>query len=247
MHAIIALWCHPRSMSTAIERIMRARGDCTCFHEPFLYDYYVNRAVRPLPHFDEEQTKPVRYEDIRQSILDAARDQTVFIKDMSYYIVPGLFDDPDFSDLLTNVFLIRDPERSILSYFKLDPDVSLEEIGLEAQWRHFQWLEERGAHPFVIEAEAVQADPQGIIADFWQRVGLSHAPHAFEWQADSLPEDWKDVAGWHDNVSGSKGIAPPKPQKGGMTFADAVAKAPHLQDYLDHHRVFHEKLKAAAR
>ncbi|MDH3659971.1 MAG: hypothetical protein OEU92_08075 [Alphaproteobacteria bacterium] len=43
MFPIIALWCHPRSMSTAIERIMRERGDCRCFHEPFLYDYYVAR------------------------------------------------------------------------------------------------------------------------------------------------------------------------------------------------------------
>lgn len=31
---IIALWCHPRSMSTAMERVMRERGDCRCFHEP---------------------------------------------------------------------------------------------------------------------------------------------------------------------------------------------------------------------
>ncbi|MCO5125978.1 MAG: hypothetical protein M9957_01250 [Rhodobacteraceae bacterium] len=38
-HPIIAMWSHPRSMSTAIERIMRERGDLDCLHEPFMYDY----------------------------------------------------------------------------------------------------------------------------------------------------------------------------------------------------------------
>ena len=38
-HPIIALWSHPRSMSTAFERIMRSRGDLDCLHEPFMYDY----------------------------------------------------------------------------------------------------------------------------------------------------------------------------------------------------------------
>ncbi|MEZ5772185.1 MAG: hypothetical protein R3D61_11380 [Defluviimonas denitrificans] len=45
-HPIIAMWSHPRSMSTAIERIMRERGDLDCLHEPFMYDYYVHRQVR---------------------------------------------------------------------------------------------------------------------------------------------------------------------------------------------------------
>ena len=52
MYPIIVLWTHPRSLSTAIERVMRERGDLTCFHEPFMYDYYVHRQVRVMPHFD---------------------------------------------------------------------------------------------------------------------------------------------------------------------------------------------------
>ena len=38
-HPVYAMWSHPRSMSTAIERIMRERGDLDCAHEPFMYDY----------------------------------------------------------------------------------------------------------------------------------------------------------------------------------------------------------------
>ena len=41
MNAIVFLWSHPRSMSTATERIMRERGDFDCLHEPFMYHYYI--------------------------------------------------------------------------------------------------------------------------------------------------------------------------------------------------------------
>ena len=51
-YPLIALWSHPRSMSTATERIMRERGDCQCFHEPFMYYYYVHCGERQFPHFD---------------------------------------------------------------------------------------------------------------------------------------------------------------------------------------------------
>ncbi len=41
MNRIIALWCHPRSLSTAFERMVIERGDLEVIHEPFLYLYYV--------------------------------------------------------------------------------------------------------------------------------------------------------------------------------------------------------------
>ena len=55
MNPIIFLWAHPRSMSTAIERVMRERGDFDCLHEPFLRCYYLmrvnlERVNKPLPH-----------------------------------------------------------------------------------------------------------------------------------------------------------------------------------------------------
>jgi hypothetical protein len=55
MNPIIFLWAHPRSMSTAIERVMRERCDFDCLHEPFLRYYYLQRVNpervnQPLPH-----------------------------------------------------------------------------------------------------------------------------------------------------------------------------------------------------
>ncbi|MCP5036789.1 MAG: hypothetical protein GY945_04230 [Rhodobacteraceae bacterium] len=249
MYPIYALWSHPRSMSTAIERIMRERGDLDCAHEPFMYDYYVHRQVRSMPHFEVQPDHPTAFRDVRNMLLRRAENSPVFIKDMSYYVMPHLLADTAFSDRLVNAFLIRDPLAAILSYFKLDPDMSVEEIGLEAQWHHFEALRNStGATPAVIDADAVRADTKGVIAALWQRMNLPHINAAFNW-AEETPKDWAQVEGWHGNVTASTGIRPTsaaETEAKKEKFARCVAKAPHLREYLDHHSVYYEKLKAFA-
>jgi hypothetical protein len=250
MYPIIALWCHPRSMSTVMERVMRERGDCACFHEPFLHHYYNDRAARQLPHYDIDPGTPTSYAEIRDMLLGAAEERTVFLKDMSYYIVPTLFDDPDFAGRITHSFLIRDPVSAILSYHKLDPDLTREEIGLEAQWRHVSWLiETTGETPVVVEAERVQRDAQGIIGAYWRRVGLAPVADAFEWSSDEVPDDWQYVAGWHESVSESGAIRDYSAEDAAARrteFEVAAAKAPQLNDFLAHHQPYYEKLRGLA-
>jgi hypothetical protein len=234
-------------MSTAFEKVMRARGDLACFHEPFLYDYYVHRGVRPLPHFDVDPERPAAYEAIRDQLLARAETSPVFFKDMSYYVVPQIFDDPEFARRLTNSFLIRDPLKSILSYYKLDPDLTDEEIGLEAEWSHFQWLREAtGADPVVVDAEAVQRDTEGVLQAYWERIGLSFRPEAFDWKGRCTPEDWQEVSGWHGDVSTSQGIRRPDPEDEAARVAAFEAKAaaaPKLRTFLDRHRPYYDKLR----
>ena len=116
-HPIIALWSHPRSMSTAFERIMRARGDLACLHEPFMYDYYINRSTRQMPHFDAMDDHPRSYDAIRDMILARAEQGPVFFKDMSYYVMPHILADEAFFTRVTHSFLIRDPRASILERY----------------------------------------------------------------------------------------------------------------------------------
>lgn len=237
-------------MSTAIERIMRERGDCTCFHEPFMYDYYVHRAVRAMPHFDIEPDRPLAYGKIRDHLLAAADSTTVFLKDMSYYVVPALFEDISFARRVTHAFLIRDPLRAILSYHKLDPGVTLEEIGLEAQWRQFAWLRDsEGLDPVVVEAETVRRTPQAAMRAFWNAIGLPFMDHAFAWSDEDAPADWGQVAGWHGTVSSSGKIKPitaEENREARSRFDAATSEAPWLKDYLAHHQPFYDRLRACA-
>lgn len=247
-HPIYALWSHPRSMSTAMERIMRERGDLDCAHEPFMYDYYVHRQVRQMPHFEVQDGHPTAYEDIRDMLLARAGKQPVFIKDMSYYVWPQITQDKAIAPHLVNFFLIRDPVASITSYARLDPDVTLEEIGLEAQWAHYSALCDRGETPVIVDANDVRADPRGVISALWQKVGLPFVAEAFDWQSET-PQDWQQVEGWHGKATSSTGIQPlteAEVQRQRDAFEEAAAAAPRLRDYLAHHQPFYERMRALA-
>lgn len=246
MHPIVALWSHPRSMSTAMERIMREREDFTCFHEPFMYLYYVGDAKREMPHFELPPDTPTSYGDIRNMLLSAAETTPVFFKDMSYYIVDRMTEDRTFADLITHTFLIRDPEKSIVSYYKLDPDVTSEEIGLETQYRHFAWLSETcGVTPPVIEAADIQDDTAGIIRAYCDAIGVDFLPHALEW-GDETPKDWQGVTGWHGDVMSAQGIHKDSNAVDGKDDKKPTVtldSAPHLRVYYDHHKPYFDKLQ----
>jgi len=247
MHPVIFLWAHPRSMSTAIERIMRERGDLECLHEPFLRYYYLHRSSKPLPHFDGEQDQPTGYAEIRDLILRRAERSALFIKDMSYYVIPELLQDADFCKRIRHCFLVRNPMPAIMSYYRLDNGVTLDEIGIESQWLHFQGLQALGIEDsIVLEAESVQADPAASMRRFWQALGLDYSDHALSWDDGSTPGDWQYVEGWHQSVSASRGIrakAPRDEQRVTDEFAQLCREAPQLAQYLQHHLPFYQQLR----
>lgn len=244
-HKIVALWSHPRSVSTAFERIMRARGDMQCLHEPFMYDYYIHRSKRDMPHFQAKDEHPKTYDAIRDMILKLAETGPVFFKDMSYYVMPHIFADTEFLDRITHSFLLRDPVASIVSYAKLDPDVTLEEIGIEAQWRQAEALMARnGKPPIVVQSEKLQSDPRQQMQSYWKAVGLTDSPAALDWK-DEAPQDWQQVSGWHQDVMTSKTIRPlaeDHAKEMQQKFIALVAQTPRMKAYLDYQAPFHEKL-----
>jgi hypothetical protein len=248
MNPLIALWSHPRSMSTAIERIMRERGDLDCAHEPFMYDYYIHRNMREMPHFETEPGHPVAYADIRDMLLERAESQPVFFKDMAYYMTPYVFDDRTFFARITHCFLIRNPMASILSYHKLDARMTSEEVGLKGEWELFEALRSGyGLEPVVIEAEAVQADARGVVGKWWDALGLPFMSGAFEWDAAGRPEDWKQVGQWHQDVSGSgeiRAASDGEIARRAAQFGERAAKFPHLADLLAEHQPYYERLRS---
>ncbi|SEO20265.1 hypothetical protein SAMN04490248_102230 [Salinihabitans flavidus] len=227
---------------------MRARGDVKCFHEPFMYHYYLGEGRGRFPHFEPQDDHPQRYDAIKTMLFDAAEAGPVFFKDMSYYVIPDALTDDDLLTRVANVFLVRDPRRSIASYYKLDPELSLPEIGLEAQYRHASHIAERlGVWPLVLEADRVQADPQTSADALFAAGGLPPAPHALDLGAAGRPKDWEGVANWHrEALSHDRIRAPETLPDADEVFEAAAHKAPRLRAMLDHHWPFYEKLRARA-
>ena len=238
VHRLVFLWCHPRSLSSALERAMLERGDMATLHEPFLYLYYVHDARKRLPHLDVDPRRPASYEDIRSMVLETARTRPVFVKDMCYYVVDALHDDVDFIRRMTSTFLIRDPARSIPSYYRLDPGVTLEEIGYEAQYRCFERIAEiTGRTPVVIDAADLAENPAGTLRAYCRALDMPFMPEALQWNAE-LPDAWRDVGGWHADLADSTAIATPRSLRG-----PGLDAAPHLRDYYEHHLPFYRGMR----
>lgn len=234
-------------MSTAIERIMRERGDFECLHEPFLQYYYAKRGDRELAHFSSQCGHPSSYVETRDLILQKAETAAVFVKDMSYYVMPELFDHGDFYRRIVHCFLIRNPLRAIASFYRLDPEFTSYEVGLEAQWQHYNRLLDAGIVPGpVLEAELLQADTAGMMRRFWRILGLDYRDQALCWDPEAAPEDWQYVQGWHRDVSSSRGIRPPaadEERRAAEAFEQLCREAPQLGEFLDHHLPFYRQLQ----
>ena len=246
MNPVIFLWAHPRSMSTAIERIMRERGDFDCLHEPFLHYYYLQKTRKSLRHFSDERDHPRSYAETRDRVLECAEKAPVFAKDMSYYVIPEILQDAEFCHCVRHCFLVRQPMHAILSYYRLDPELTLDEVGIESQWRHLQGLLALGIdNPVVLEAEAVQRDAATTMREFWKALGLDDKPAALNWDQASSPNDWNYVQGWHRDVSASSGIQASSAadgQRKQAQFAQLCKREPRLTEYLEHHQPYYQQL-----
>ncbi|WP_371226978.1 sulfotransferase family protein [Roseovarius sp. 2305UL8-3] len=239
---IHALWCHPRSVSTAFERIMRERGDLAVLHEPFMYHHYLTTTDRLFPDFEPEPGHPTTYDSIRAMIRDTAQTGPVFFKDMAYYVDEALPQDAEFAGQMTHAFLLRDPVEAALSYARRDPEFTRTELGHEAQHRLYHALVALGQTPLVLTADQLRHDPEATLRRYWAHVRLPYIADAFEWD-DRVPKDWKSVEGWHSEVLQSGAIQ--KPEQTDTAAQLAALGAPYT-DYAAHHTPFYAEMQDIA-
>jgi hypothetical protein len=237
-----ALWCHPRSVSTAFERIMRERGDLKVLHEPFMYHHYLTSTDRLFPDFTPDPSHPATYADIRKMIGDAAQAGSVFFKDMAYYVADVLPQDAEFAGQMTHAFLVRDPVEAALSYAQLDPDFTKLELGHEAQHQLYHALVALGLKPLVLTADQLRNDPEWTLRRYWAHVGLDYVSNAFTWD-DRVPKGWQAVKGWHSEVLQSGAIRKPASTEKANQVASLAE--PYAQ-YAAHHMPFYAVMREIA-
>jgi hypothetical protein len=237
MHPILALWAHPRSLSTVVERIFIERGDFEVMHEPFSVVYYLHEQRAPAVQTNLIPGEAADYGSVRNQIVQAAHRRPVCFKDMCYHCHDHLIDDEPFLGRLTNVFLIRDPRQTIASHYAKNPGVTNDEIGYEQQAAVFRRVAKlTGDWPPVVAAEDLQQDPDGVLATLCHRLGIDDCPDALSWQVRE-PKQWTGWRQWHREVAQSTGI-----QAHQTVYPDTVDNHPRLARFYRHHRPFHDEL-----
>jgi hypothetical protein len=208
----VALWCVPRSVSTAFERHFVERGDFEVFHEPFSASYYYSPERRSDRFAGSEPKEAYRYEKVLGESL-APREKPAFIKDMAYHVAG--FATPEVAARFTNTFLLREPAAVLTSLHKFWPDFTFEEAGFEELHRLYTLAVEAGQEePAVVDAADLLAEPEGIVAAYCERIRVPHKPEALSWEPGEVPE-WRMWSEWHADAQNSTGLQPrsPEPEK----------------------------------
>jgi hypothetical protein len=237
MHTIVALWAHPRSLSTALERVFIERGDFRVLHEPFSYLYYVYEQRTAVPFLHDNPDHPRTYDAIKRHLLASAEKAPVLFKDMGYHCYDHVIADDDFLRQLVNTFIIRDPAKSIPSAYALNPAVTLDEIGYEQACKLFlKIMELTGEAPPVVDADDLQRDAAGMVRAYCAAIGVAAMPEALRWEAGHRPE-WNTWREWHTHAAQSTRIHAQT-----RNYTTTVHNHAHLRTYYDYHLPYYETM-----
>lgn len=238
---VIALWAHPRAVSTAFERMMSERGDVVVVHEPLVL--ITDNGEVAVPGADGGAERTVRTPGaLLAHLARLGAERPVFWKDTLEYRYPYLFDHPDEIASVTHTFLVREPARTIASHHAVKPHLSCSDVGYEHQWELFEHVRGiTGTVPLVLSAERLLADPPGQIRAYCAHVGLPYVPEALDWRPGERAE-WQPNRRWHLDAIASAGFRLPERE-----YAVTVDNDDRLRSYYEHHLPFYERLSAHAR
>lgn len=209
----IMLWTHPRSRSTAFERVFIHKEDIECFHEPYGDPFYFGQS-RVSSRFNEDHCKDhekchATYESVTKDLLNGTQGKRVFAKDMAYYMYSTnnrkLQVPLETLSKMQHTFLIRTPEKSIPSYYRLckgdttdfdhfDPS----EAGYCELREFFDLIREyTGQTPVVLDAEELVKNPKDLMKRYCEAIDLEFTPEMLEWQPATVKQfdKWN---GWHE-------------------------------------------------
>ncbi|MEM9924056.1 MAG: sulfotransferase family protein [Cyanobacteria bacterium P01_D01_bin.50] len=220
---IVALWTAPRCLSTVCEKVFSQRPDTVTIHEPFLYTYYYSQWRRSDRFGDRKEYLNYGAEKIIEHI-NSQTTPLVFIKEMAYHTIPYI--EREFlNSNIVNTFLVRNPKKSLLSWYKLNEFPTEEEFGFDSLNQMWQIVtEELKQKPIVIEADCVQSDPAKTFQYYCQNVDIKFVPEVLNWnqgrikQENSLREEIHTK--WHQTLGSSTRILPPTEATGEIRSQD---------------------------
>lgn len=202
----IILWGVPRSVSTAFERVFLERRDTVTFHEPFSPVFYYSKNRLSQRYSTVKHKAEYEYEFIRDSILNKARKAPIlFIKELAFHLQE--ISDDEFWRQFTHTFIIRSPEISLVSLYKLLPDMTLDETGFIAVKNIFdKVINNYKQIPIVIDGDKFRNYPELTIKHYCKLVNIPFQD-TFTWNQKEILE-WQNWANWHKDALESKSIFP---------------------------------------
>ena len=192
----------PRNISTALMYSFAQRPDTAVLDEPF-YAYYLHETGIVHPGRDEVlKSQPQSQYAVRKH-LETLNHEVLFVKNMAHHMAVM---DQSFVDSVTNLFLIRNPKQIITSYANVIEAPTLKDIGITYQYELFTRLLAQGRHPVVLDSGLLLSDPESVIKQVCERLGIPFFREMLSWPAGPKPYDGVWAPHWYANVHRSTGF-----------------------------------------
>jgi hypothetical protein len=140
---LLALWCVPRSRSTAFERAMYERGDFLVVHEPFsrVCDFGAAQVADRTCRSQEE---------VMAALVELAAEQPVFFKDTTDFHFDRLGAEP-----------------------ALQSDATSKAMGFQNLWDIVSTVTSAGLPIHIVDGDRVIADPEGEMRGYCEAMGIA--------------------------------------------------------------------------
>ena len=222
----ICIWSGPRNISTALMYSFSQRNDTRVVDEPF-YAHYLTRREARCYHPGAETIIASMSSDsehiIQEQILGPSDRPVLFFKMMTHHLV-----DMDWSFLArtTNVILTRDPLDMLPSYAKNVAHPTMDDVGYAQHHELLCYLEGLGQAPVVLDGRLTLLDPESVLRQLCEKLGLDFDANMLHWPAGPRPEDGVWAPHWYDSIHQTTGFQPYK--------AKSRDFPPHLRPLLGH-------------
>ena len=188
-----------------------SRLDCTVWDEPFYAHYLSTSGIRHPVNDEIIAAGETDYDKVVERCLARpdASTPVFYQKQMTHHMLSG--QDWRWCLDITNVFLIRAPERVLASYSAKREDVTLADIGFERQLELFNMVaDHQGYAPGVVDCEDILSNPKISLKLLCNAIGIGFDPAMLAWPAGPKPYDGVWAKHWYNAVWKSTGFADPK-------------------------------------
>ncbi|WP_417449464.1 HAD family hydrolase [Kordiimonas sp.] len=232
----IAMWSGPRNISTAMMRSFENRPDTVVVDEP-LYAAYLKATGADHPgRNDVLASQPTDWRRVADALTGPIPGGAAiyYQKHMCHHLLPEM--GRDWLGALRHAFLIRDPRLMLASYVKTREEVTLADLGLEAQLEIFnREADKLGKVPPVIESADVLRRPEAKLRKLCSALGVLFDEPMLNWPAGPRSSDGVWAPYWYKSVAASTGFMAPRQE-------EIPTLEPHLARIADKAMPIYEQL-----
>jgi|TARA_Y200000002_G_scaffold285012_1_gene239010 hypothetical protein len=197
MEKIICLWSCPRNVSTALMYSFGSREDTSIFDEP-LYGHYLRKSKLEHPGRDEIiNSLECDGEKVINDIILKPENKINFHKLMTHFLIDL---DLSFLKKVTNILFIRDPKEIINSYHKVIPYPTIDDIGIEKQFKLFNYLKSNDQDVVVLDSKELLIDPEITLKKLCKKINIPFDKKMLKWKQGPKKEDGIWAKYWYQDV-----------------------------------------------